>query len=251
MDKNIRVPLEIKTFKVDEEKKTVEWEAVIFSSEFNRNKAFFDVTKMNRWSKKLEKIQFNDNHNGKYFSTVTDKIVEFKIVEDESGAVEALAKIQSTNPEKVLNPEKVTGFSIEIQVDKNNVIKNENGEYYKDYEWVGVAYLKGQLAGSGDTRILSLRTFSMVEEEIEEQTPSTPPVDDNKTEEIEELRKQFEELKAFKLAKEEEETKEIEELKKQFSEIKNWKEVLKTPTTTINQSNQSTKSVGDLLVMEK
>jgi hypothetical protein len=180
MEKKIYIPLEIKNFNLSQDKQTVEWEAVIFSSEFNRNKAFFDVTKMNRWSKKLEKIQFNNDHNDKYFSTVTDRIVDFKIVEDENGVIEALAKIQSINPEKVANPEKVTGFSIEIKVEKNDVIKNENGEYYIDYEWIGVAYLQGKLAGSGDSRILSLRTFSMIEEEEEKKNipPVNPPQND-------------------------------------------------------------------------
>jgi hypothetical protein len=246
MEKNLYIPLEIKNFNLSEDKKTVEWEAVIFSSEFNRNKAFFDVTKMNRWSKKLEKIQFNNDHNGKYFSTVTDKIIDFKIVEDENGAIEALAKIQSTNPEKIANPEKVTGFSIEIKVDKNDVIKNENGEYYKDYEWVGVAYLQGQLAGSGDTRILSLRTFSMIEEEEKKNTPSpvTPPQND---EEIEKLKKEF----AILQARKEEEEKEIEALKKEFADVKNWKEVLKTPIQNNPELNKSNKTIKNLLVMEK
>jgi hypothetical protein len=138
----------------------VRWEAVIFSSEFNRNKAYFDLNKMRRWVNKLTKVLLNDDHNEKYFSITTDQIESIEIVSDDSGVTEVYAVVVSTNPKKVADPTIVTGFSIEVMVDAKNVISNENGEYYIDFEWVGMAYLTGQLAGSGDTRLLSMRTFA-------------------------------------------------------------------------------------------
>jgi hypothetical protein len=47
------------------------------------------------------------------------------------------------------------------------VIKNEKGEYYTDFEWVGTAQLLGILAGSGDTRNISeFREFTLELQEI-------------------------------------------------------------------------------------
>jgi hypothetical protein len=138
----------------------VQWEAVIFSSEFNRNASYFDIHKLARWSKKLNKVAMNNNHDGKYFSAITDKVVSIEVQTDENGITECFAVVESTNPEKIANPEMVTGFSIELMVDKKDVISNENGEYYIDFEWVGIAYLISELAGSGDTRLLSMKTFS-------------------------------------------------------------------------------------------
>lgn len=146
----------------------VRWEAVIFSSEFNRNKAYFDVAKMKRWASKLNKVLLNNSHNGKYFSITTDKVVEIKVEFDDDGVTECYAIVESTNPEKIANPEIVTGFSIEILVDDKDVISNENGEYYIDYEWIGLAYLLGELAGSGDTRLLSMRTFAQAKSQTDE-----------------------------------------------------------------------------------
>lgn len=158
-----KVWLEAKARNFEETPNGVRWEAVIYSSEFNRNKYFFDIYKMNRWQKKLEKILLNDNHEGKYFSNNTDRIVDFKIETDENGITECFAVVESTNEEKKNNPDIVTGFSIELMVDGKDVIANENGEYYIDYEWVGLAYLTGILAGSGDSRVLSTKTFSQVQ----------------------------------------------------------------------------------------
>lgn len=141
----------------------VRWEAVIFSSEFNRNKAYFDVNKLQRWANKLNKILLNDDHDGKYFSITTDKITAIKVQTDEQGVTEVFAVVESTNPEKVTDPTIVTGFSIELMVNAKDVIANENGEYYIDFEWIGMAYLRGQLAGSGDTRLLSMRTFAQAQ----------------------------------------------------------------------------------------
>ena len=139
----------------------VRWEAVIFSSEFNRNKYFFDIYKLLRWKGRLEKVLMNNNHNGKYFANSTDKIVDISVSTDENGVTECFAVIESTNDEKRSNPDMVTGFSIELRVDEKDVIANENGEYYTDYEWVGIAYLTGILAGSGDARILTTKTFQL------------------------------------------------------------------------------------------
>ena len=138
----------------------VQWEAVIFSSEFNRNSAYFDIHKLARWAKKLNKVMMNNNHDGKYFSAVTDKITSIEVTTDENGITECFAVVESTNKEKRESPEMVTGFSIELMVEAKNVISNENGEYYIDYEWVGMAYLISGLAGSGDTRLLSMKTFN-------------------------------------------------------------------------------------------
>jgi hypothetical protein len=118
----------------------VRWEAVIFSSEFNRNAYYFDIYKLLRWKNRLNAILFNNKHDGKYFSYTTDKLLDIKVSTDDNGITECYAIIESTNPEKRANPEMVTGFSIEISVKPENVIKNENGEFYTDFEWVGIAY---------------------------------------------------------------------------------------------------------------
>jgi hypothetical protein len=115
MQKKMKVWLESQTRGFKTTDGPVEYEAVIFSSEFNRNKAFFDISKMKRWSDKLNKVLLNNSHDGKYFSVTTDKIKELRIETDENGITEAYAIIESTNPEKVANPSAVTGFSIELE----------------------------------------------------------------------------------------------------------------------------------------
>ena len=144
----------------------VRWEAVIFSSEFNRNKRYFDIKKLFKPFQTrvdlLNKILLNNSHDGRYFSVATDKVVEVVINESDDGQVtEVYAIVESTNEEKKANPEMVTGFSIEIMVDANDVAVFPDGdEFYRKPEWMGLAYLEGQLAGSGDTRILSMKTFA-------------------------------------------------------------------------------------------
>jgi hypothetical protein len=155
-----QVWFEAKSRNFQETPNGVQWEAVIFSSEFNRNQSYFDIYKLKRWRDKLSKVMMNNNHDGKYFSAVTDKITAIDVRTDERGITECFATVQSTNSEKRANPEKVTGFSIELMVDTKDVIANENGEYYIDYEWVGMAYLLSEMAGSGDTRLLSMKTFN-------------------------------------------------------------------------------------------
>ena len=138
----------------------VRWEAVIFSSENNRNEYYFDIYKLLKWKNRLGSILLNNNHDGKYFSPLTDKVVDIKVETNDNGVTECYAVIESTNKEKRINPELVTGFSIEISVDPKNEIKNHNGEFYLDFEWVGIAYLTGKLAGSGGSRLLDKKTFA-------------------------------------------------------------------------------------------
>jgi hypothetical protein len=155
-----RVNFDVKVAKFEEIPNGVRWEAVIFSSEWNRNHYFFDIQKLLRWSKKLEKVLMNNDHDGKYLPYATDGIKEIRVETDDNGVTECFAVIESTNEEKRKNPMSVTGFSIELGYNDEDVIKNKNGMYLIDYEWVGIAYLNGILAGSGDTRILNTLTFS-------------------------------------------------------------------------------------------
>lgn len=155
----IHLPCEIRNFVKTEN--GVQWDAVIFSSEFNRNKAFFDIYKLARWKDKLEKILMRDDHAGKYFAYSQDGIQDFNIKTNDKGETEVYSVVRSTNPDKIRNPNQVTAFSIELAVDPKNIIYNENGEYYIDYEWIGLSYLRGDPAGSGDSRILSVKTFNL------------------------------------------------------------------------------------------
>jgi hypothetical protein len=196
----------------------VRWEAVIFSSEFNRNSAYFDIYKLARWKNKLEKILLNNGHNGKYFSITTDKLLSIEVKTDDNGVTECFAVVESTNPEKIANPESVTGFSIELMVDAKDVISNENGEYYIDYEWVGMAYLLGELAGSGDTRLLSMKTFNQKNNNFMQENQIKELLEAQKTELVKEFSiilenqiKELSSLQTFKQADNKEEEKPTEE----------------------------------------
>jgi hypothetical protein len=139
--------------------KKVEWEAIIFSSNFNRNQTFFDIFKLQSYQDKLEKILFNINHQPPYLA-ITNRVKKIALEVKNNSEQELRATIVSTDPKILAIADQITGFSIEIQVLPSDVISNQNGEYYKHFEWVGIAYLTGVLAGSGDSRILDRRTYS-------------------------------------------------------------------------------------------
>ena len=137
--------------------------ACLFSTAYNRNKSFFQVSKLMSWGKKLESILHNFNHDlsisgNKYFGNKTKLTKIWTEIVD--GELEIWTTLESSDPEFIARKDEITAPSIEIMVDPVDIIINENGEYYIDFDFVGVAWLLGIPAGSGNTRISEIREFS-------------------------------------------------------------------------------------------
>lgn len=141
----------------------VEFDFVFFSTAFNRNRAFFQVVRLLQAQNTLEKILFNFNHDlnesgGKYLGNKT-KVTKlwYKIVD---GELEIRGTVFSSDSLVVARKDEITGPSIEIQFDMEDLIQGENGFYIINFEWVGCAFLTGVMAGSGNARTLDVREFN-------------------------------------------------------------------------------------------
>ena len=143
----------------------VEFDLVFFSTAWNRNKAYFQVSDLLRWSNKPEKLLANFNHNlaesgGKYLGNQT-RVVSLAGRYNE-GSYEIYGTVRSTDPAVIARKYEITAPSIELEVDSDDVKEfvDGSGAYFTDYEWVGYALLTGIMAGSGDTRVTDIREFS-------------------------------------------------------------------------------------------
>jgi hypothetical protein len=156
---------------VDKKEGKIEITACIFSTAHNRNKGYFQVSKLLSYSDKLERIMHNFNHdltlsNGKYFGNKTKMTKMWS--EFNNGELEIWAILESSDPDFIARKDEITAPSIELLVSPDELISNENGEYFIDFDFIGVGWLLGIPAGSGDTRITAIREFShdLVEEKI-------------------------------------------------------------------------------------
>lgn len=141
----------------------VELDVVFFTTAFNRNKAYFQVADLLYAKNRPEKLLVNINHDlkitgGKYFGNTTRHTLIDSRVKD--GVFEVYGKIVSSDPYIIKNKDDITGVSIEIVYDDKDTIQTKEGIYITDFEWVATAILMGVPAGSGDTRLENIRTFS-------------------------------------------------------------------------------------------
>lgn len=200
---------EVKPIQYKEIPNGVEFDMVIFSTAYNRNKAYFQVSKLLKWQNKLERIMFDFNHDleltgGKYLgnqSKFTKLWSEFV-----DGELEIKATFQSTDDLVISKAKEITAPSIELMVDTDNVIFNDLGEYYIDFDWVGCALLLGVPAGSGDARISG---------EIKEFDLNLKPINKQimQEEQVKEL------LKAQKVELTKEFSTQLETIKAEFGQI--------------------------------
>jgi hypothetical protein len=192
-----------------------EVDQVIFSTAYNRNKCFFQVSKLLGYSNKLSKLLFDLNHDlaqtgGEYVAY--QQAGYTKIWSEMNGEnLEVHGTFRSTSPYFIAIKDKINAPSVELLVDESTAIINENGEYYDQFEWVGTAQLTGQMAGSGDARNISeIREFNL------DLTPKEHKQFNNNIMQEEQVKALLDEQKET-LTKDF--TTQLEGIKKEFSEV--------------------------------
>ncbi len=158
-----------------------EVEMMIFSTADNRNKAYFQVSNLMKWQKKLDSIMFNFNHDlrlsgGKYLGN-QNKFTALR-ADYSTGELEIFANFRTTDPIVVAKKTEITAPSVELMVNDEDCICNEFGQYFTEIDWVGCALLLGVVAGSGNARVGEIKDFkhlstfntdqNMTKEEIQE-----------------------------------------------------------------------------------
>jgi Zn-dependent metalloprotease len=143
-----------------------EVEMMIFSTAFNRNKAYFQVSDLMKWQNKLDSILFDLNHDlslsgGKYLGN-QNKFTSLR-ADYSSGELEIFATFKTTDPLVVARKNEITAPSIELMVDEEDCISDEKGEYYTQFDWVGCALLLGIVAGSGNARVGEIKEFNFLQ----------------------------------------------------------------------------------------
>jgi len=144
-----------------------EAEMMLFSTAFNRNKAYFQVSDLMKWANKLDSIMFNFNHDlnlssGKYLGNQN----KFTAIRPDysTGELEIFATFRTTDPMVVARKSEITAPSVELMVDDENCISSENGEYFTAFDWVGCALLLGVIAGSGNARVGQIKDFNILQQ---------------------------------------------------------------------------------------
>lgn len=156
------------------EGKVVFKDVVFFSTAFNRNNAYFQVSDLMLFANKLKKLLQNFNHDlslsgNKYLSNKDIEVVGFghRIVD---GDYEIYAEeVSTTDPEVVAYANEITGVSIELEIDEDDIkfFAGGGGAYFKRIDWLGWAWLLGEPAGSGNTRIQDIEIFAQkIKEDI-------------------------------------------------------------------------------------
>ena len=138
---------------------------VLFSTNHNRNKAYFQVTDLLKLAGKETKLLTNFNHNldetgGQYLGNLS----KWSNIQGywTGDAFEIVGEFISTDPVVMSRKDEITAPSIEILVDEEDTIRDNKGrEYYTKFEPYGVALLTGQMAGSGDARLLDIQEFNI------------------------------------------------------------------------------------------
>ena len=143
-----------------------EVDQVIFSTACNRNKYYFQVSKLMGYENKLEKLGSNMNHdlsltNNQYIPSSFAGYVRLWAVWSD-GELEIRGTFRFSDQRLIDRMDEFTGPSIELMVDENTAIISDKGEYYEDFEWIGTAQLTGKLAGMGNARNISeFREFDL------------------------------------------------------------------------------------------
>jgi len=141
----------------------VELDVVFFSDERNRNRFFFQLTQLLKWKNKLETLLGNRSHDGNYYgiNQLYIKKGSLKLVY-EDGVSKIRATLVAKAEDLIEDKDKMTGVSIELSADANDVFEfaDGNGFYAVNIEWRGYAILFGQMAGNGDTGITDMREFT-------------------------------------------------------------------------------------------
>jgi DNA-binding transcriptional MerR regulator len=162
----------------------------VFSAANNRNKRYFDITWLILADDVATKLIFNLSHDQakKLGGIKLNKLFNMRLEKGPNG-YEIKADFESTDPALLEVLDQITGVSIEIMVDTSNirVFEDGSGEFYLEIEFVGMAFLVGEFAGSGDTRIPNMETFStnktrMSKEEIQQLLQETFAANNEKLE---------------------------------------------------------------------
>ena len=140
-----------------------EADMMLFSTVQNRNHAFFQVSDLMKWEGKLEAIMTNFNHDlklssNKYLGNLNKWVKIW--TQFNGGALEIWSTFRTEDASVVSRKNEITGPSIELLVDEANIISGKSGEYFTDFDWVGVALLLGVPAGSGGARVSEIRDFN-------------------------------------------------------------------------------------------
>jgi hypothetical protein len=177
-----QVVFESKPLEFKEDSGGYEITAMLFSTAYNRNKAYFQVSDLMKWVNKTESILNDLDHDltitgGKYFGTKDTKLAKIWH-QFTDGDLEIWGTLQTKDPLFVANIDKITAPSIELMVNEEDCICNEFGEYYTQIDWVGIGWLRGMVAGSGNARVTEIKEFNhlstfniqqdMTKEEVQE-----------------------------------------------------------------------------------
>jgi hypothetical protein len=155
-------PSKVETFALDGVN-GAKLELTIFSKANNRNKAYFDITNLLYDDETAKKLIFNFNHdsNDVIGGVMVNQLSNIRLEQGQNGS-EIKATFNSTDVKFLERLESVTGVSIEIMVAPEYIYSfKEGGEFYSQVEWVGMAFLTGVMAGSGDSRVNEIETYSL------------------------------------------------------------------------------------------
>lgn len=137
-------------------------ELTIFSKANNRNKAYFDITNLLYTDETCKKLIFNFNHdkNDVLGGPLVNQLSNVRLEQGQNSA-EIKATFNSTDTKFLERLESITGVSIEIMVEPEYIFSFEGGEFYSEIEWSGMAFLTGVMAGSGNSRVNEISTYSL------------------------------------------------------------------------------------------
>ena len=140
-------------------------EVVFFTDVYNRNNAFFQVSYLMKFRKSLSSIMFNFNHDleqtgGVYLGNQTKILNLQQRIND--GVYEVYGDVETKDKRVLKRLKDITAVSIELEVDDTDVLPFANGKgyYFKNIDWMGVAFLTGLPQGSGNARLGDIQTFN-------------------------------------------------------------------------------------------
>lgn len=139
---------------------------MLFSTAQNRNHSYFQVSDLLKWSNKLESILTNLNHNlslsgGKYLGNLNRWTKIWGSFNN--GDLEIWGTFRTEDPLVISKKDQITAPSIELLVDERDIIKDDKGEYFITFDWVGVALLLGVPAGSGGARLVDIHEYDLAQ----------------------------------------------------------------------------------------
>lgn len=170
-------------------KSKVRWRAITSTNAgINRIQVYFDLTKFAKIKDRLDQILLDNNHDNQHFANTTDRVTSLDLVLTDNGELQVITEVESTNLDKLSNPEAVIGFSWVLASHEENVITGVDGRAYLiDYEPIYLAYVtSGQgvpnLTASRiiDTEIITNNKYSTT---LHMDNNTTPNTVDNSTQE--------------------------------------------------------------------